>query len=116
MFAIARSDPEIAFADVTLRASDVVSRLGGDEFVVMLQEVVDAEEAVEVARKSLLAITGPIVIARQQCHVTGSIGISIYPADAADEPSLMKSADTAMYFAKQEGRNNYQFYSGTTRQ
>ena len=100
----------------TLRASDVVSRIGGDEFVVLLQEVVDAEEAGEVARKILLAITEPIVIAGQQCQVTGSIGISIYPADAADEPSLMKNADTAMYFAKQEGRNNYQFYSGTVRQ
>jgi diguanylate cyclase (GGDEF)-like protein len=100
----------------TLRASDVVSRLGGDEFVVLLQEVVDADEAGEVARKILRAITEPVVIAGQQCQVTGSIGISIYPGDAADEPSLMKSADTAMYFAKQEGRNNFQFYSGTTRQ
>jgi diguanylate cyclase (GGDEF)-like protein/PAS domain S-box-containing protein len=100
----------------TLRASDVVSRLGGDEFVVLLQEVVDADEAGEVARKILRAITEPVVIAGQQCQVTGSIGISIYPGDAADEPSLMKSADTAMYFAKQEGRNNFQFYSGKSRQ
>ncbi len=79
------------------------------------QEKGDAQEAGEVARKILLAMTEPIIIAGQQCHVTGSIGISIYPADAADEPSLMKSADTTMYFAKQEGRDNYQFYSGTTR-
>jgi len=100
----------------TLRASDVVARLGGDEFVVLLQEVIDADEAGEVARKLLTAIIEPVVIAGQQCQVTGSIGISMYPEDAKDEQSLMKSADTAMYCAKQEGRNNFQFYSEGTRQ
>jgi diguanylate cyclase (GGDEF)-like protein/PAS domain S-box-containing protein len=100
----------------TLRASDVVARLSGDEFVVLLQEVVDADEAGEVARKILSAIAEPVAIGARQCDVTGSIGISMYPADAEDEQLLMKNADTAMYFAKQQGRNNYQFYSGTARQ
>jgi diguanylate cyclase (GGDEF)-like protein/PAS domain S-box-containing protein len=95
----------------TLRASDVVARLGGDEFVVLLQEVVDADQAGEVARKILSAITLPVLIEGHACHVTGSIGISIYPADAGDERSLMKNADTAMYQAKEKGRNNFQFYT-----
>ena len=94
-----------------LRASDVVARLGGDEFVVLLQEVLDADQAGEVARKILSAITLPVIIDGQSCQVTGSIGISIYPADAGDEQALMKNADTAMYMAKEKGRNNFQFYS-----
>jgi len=97
----------------TLRASDVVARLGGDEFVVLLQEVADAHEAGEVARKILAAIGEPVVIAGQACQVSGSIGISIFPADAQDEQTLMKYADAAMYAAKAAGRNNFQFFSGT---
>jgi len=83
-------------------ASDVVARLGGDEFVVLLQDVIDAEEAGGVARKLLSAINEPMIIAGQSCHVTCGIGISIYPADAEDEQPLMKGADTAMYFARQK--------------
>jgi diguanylate cyclase (GGDEF)-like protein len=89
----------------------VVARLGGDEFVVLLQEVPHADEAGAVARKILSAIVKPLEIAGQECRVTASIGISMYPADAQDEQSLMKSADIAMYFAKEQGRNNIQFYS-----
>jgi diguanylate cyclase (GGDEF)-like protein/PAS domain S-box-containing protein len=99
----------------TLRASDVVARLGGDEFVVLLQEVADAGEAGEVARKILDAISKPVIIAGQACHVSGSIGIAIFPADAQDEQSLMKNADAAMYMAKAEGRNNFQFFSRAAR-
>jgi diguanylate cyclase (GGDEF)-like protein/PAS domain S-box-containing protein len=99
----------------TLRSSDVVARLGGDEFVVLLQEVPDADKAGAVARKILSAIIKPIVIAGQECRVTASIGISMYPADGQDEQSLMKNADIAMYFAKEGGRNNFQFYSKDAR-
>jgi diguanylate cyclase (GGDEF)-like protein/PAS domain S-box-containing protein len=93
-----------------LRSSDVAARLGGDEFVVLLQELRGSEEAGVVARKLLSAVMAPVPIAGQECRVTASIGISIFPDDAADEPSLMKHADIAMYHAKEEGRNNYQIY------
>jgi diguanylate cyclase (GGDEF)-like protein/PAS domain S-box-containing protein len=94
-----------------LRASDVVARLGGDEFVVLVREANEAGQAIAVARKILAAAMNPIRIAGQECRVTASIGICRYPADARDEESLMKHADMAMYLAKQEGKNNYQFYS-----
>ena len=94
-----------------LRESDVVARLGGDEFVVLLQEVGEAEQAAAVARKILSAAIKPILLRGQECRVTASIGICVYPADAQDEQSLMKNADSAMYLAKEEGKNNFQFYS-----
>jgi diguanylate cyclase (GGDEF)-like protein/PAS domain S-box-containing protein len=94
----------------TLRSSDVAARLGGDEFVVLLQELRSAEEAGVVARKLLSAVMAPVPIAGQDCRVTASIGISIFPDDAGDEATLMKHADIAMYHAKEEGRNNFQTY------
>ncbi|MBI1964771.1 MAG: EAL domain-containing protein [Betaproteobacteria bacterium] len=94
-----------------LRESDVVARLGGDEFVVLLQEAGEAEQVATVARKLLSAAIKPVVLAGQECRVTASIGICRYPADAQDEQSLMKNADIAMYLAKEEGKNNFQFYS-----
>jgi diguanylate cyclase (GGDEF)-like protein/PAS domain S-box-containing protein len=94
-----------------LRASDVVARLGGDEFVVMLQEVKEPQDAAAAARKILSAAIKPLQIFGHECRVTASIGISLYPADAQDEQSLMKNADLAMYVAKEEGKNNSQFYS-----
>jgi diguanylate cyclase (GGDEF)-like protein len=94
-----------------LRESDVVARLGGDEFVVLVQEVGNAEQVATVARKILSAALKPVVLSGQECRVTASIGISMFPADAQDEQSLMKNADIAMYLAKEEGKNNFQFYS-----
>ena len=95
----------------TLRASDVIARLGGDEFVVLLQEMTDASQASTVARKLLAAAMKPIALAGQECRVTASIGIALFPGDGEDEQSLMKNADIAMYFAKEEGKNNFQFFS-----
>ncbi|MCM5678151.1 PAS-domain containing protein [Schlegelella sp. S2-27] len=94
-----------------LRASDVVARLGGDEFVVMVQEVDEPEQAAAVARKILAEVIEPIVVMGQPCRVTASVGICLYPTDGPDEQTLMKNADIAMYQAKEEGKNNYQFYS-----
>jgi diguanylate cyclase (GGDEF)-like protein/PAS domain S-box-containing protein len=94
-----------------LRASDVVARLGGDEFVVLIQEIHEPDQVVTVARKILSAAIKPITIVGQECRVTASIGICLYPADAQDEPSLMQNADVAMYLAKEEGKNNFQFYT-----
>ncbi len=94
-----------------LRASDIVARLGGDEFVVLLQEVKGAEQVAAAARKILSAVIKPMQILGQECRVTASIGVSMFPADAGDEQSLMRNADIAMYLAKEEGKNNFQFYS-----
>jgi diguanylate cyclase (GGDEF)-like protein/PAS domain S-box-containing protein len=94
-----------------LRSSDVVARLGGDEFVVLLAEVNDSDEVTTVARKILSAVAKPISVFGQEIRVTASVGVSMFPLDAEDEPSLMKHADIAMYLAKDEGKNNFQFYS-----
>ncbi|TFG92649.1 MAG: bifunctional diguanylate cyclase/phosphodiesterase, partial [Syntrophobacterales bacterium] len=95
----------------TLRAMDVIARLGGDEFVILIEEVSDLSQVTTVAHNVLSAVIKPMSIMDQECRVTASIGISIYPKDGEDEQSLMKNADIAMYFAKEEGKNNYQFYS-----
>jgi diguanylate cyclase (GGDEF)-like protein/PAS domain S-box-containing protein len=94
-----------------LRSSDVVARMGGDEFVVLVQEVDSREQVEVVARKILAATLRPVELLEQDCRVTASIGINLYPADAQDEQSLMKNADMAMYQAKEEGKNNFQFFS-----
>ena len=97
-----------------LRSSDVVARLGGDEFVVLLPETNETHQVAVVARKILAAVIDPVTIAGQECRVTASIGICTHPTDDADMddgPTLMKCADIAMYLAKAEGKNNFQFYS-----
>jgi diguanylate cyclase (GGDEF)-like protein/PAS domain S-box-containing protein len=94
-----------------LRTSDVVARLGGDEFVVLVHEVNDPKYVAMVADKILASIVQPIMLLDQECRVTASIGICMYPANAQDEQSMMKNADVAMYRAKEEGKNNYQFFS-----
>ena len=95
-----------------LRASDIVARLGGDEFVMLLQDLRGVEQAGRIARKLLSAVIKPIEIQGQECRVTASIGISVFPDDAQDETALMTHADIAMYHAKEEGKNNFQFYDG----
>ncbi len=95
----------------TLRAMDVVARLGGDEFVVMIEEISDTGQVAVVAHKLIATAMKPMTIMRQECRVTASIGVSIYPSDGQDEQTLMKNADIAMYFAKEEGKNNFQLYS-----
>jgi diguanylate cyclase (GGDEF)-like protein len=94
-----------------LRDSDTVARLGGDEFVVMLPELDEEKYAANVARKILSAVARPFVLAGQDYRITASIGISTYPQDGLDEQTLTKCADVAMYKAKEQGKNNFQFYS-----
>lgn len=94
----------------TLRTSDTIARLGGDEFVVLLEETDTHKDAIVVAEKILAALAKPLHIHGQDCQVTASIGICMYPIQAHDEQSLMQNADTAMYLAKAEGRNSYRFY------
>ena len=94
-----------------LRESDTVARLGGDEFVVLLPELDEMDYVATVAQKILSAVARPFVLLGQEFRVTASIGISVYPQDGLDEQTLTKNADIAMYQAKEEGKNNFQFYS-----
>jgi diguanylate cyclase (GGDEF)-like protein len=93
-----------------VRSSDTVSRQGGDEFVVLLLEIDHVDDAAAQAQRIIAALSAPHDIAQHELHVTVTIGISIYPDDGPDAGTLIKCADTAMYDAKQSGRNNYQFF------
>lgn len=95
-----------------LRASDVVARFGGDEFVLLVQEVQDKEQVAVVARKLLAAAIRPVIIQGQECRVSGSVGIAMFPQDGDDETALLKHADAAMYRAKARGKNAYEFHAG----
>ena len=93
-----------------VRAADTVSRQGGDEFVVLLSEVAQAEDAAITARRMLQAVAEAHGVDHHDLHVTTSIGLSIYPDDGLDAETLIKNADTAMYQAKENGRQSYQFF------
>ncbi len=97
--------------DTCIRKGDTLSRLGGDEFVVTLEGLQHAEDAAQVAGKIIKALGRPFEIAGHALTTSCSIGIAIFPMDADDDRTLMKNADTAMYHAKEKGRNNYQFFS-----
>jgi diguanylate cyclase (GGDEF)-like protein len=94
-----------------VRDSDTVARLGGDEFVVLLSQLGDGSYATTVAQRILALTAKPFTLIGQEFRVTASIGISTYPQDGRDEQTLTKNADIAMYQAKAEGKNNFQFYS-----
>lgn len=90
-----------------VRTTDTVSRYGGDEFVVLLTEIGDRQDAEQVARKLLARFEAPHIIDGHELQVTLSIGISIFPENGNDADSLLRSADKAMYTAKESGRNSY---------
>src|SRR5205807_3691854 len=93
-----------------LRASDLIARLGGDEFLVVLEDIQDRIPVEAVSRKLLGELARPFALAAGEVQVTASIGVSTLPDDAMDGAALMKHADTAMYTAKQAGKNTLQFY------
>jgi diguanylate cyclase (GGDEF)-like protein len=93
-----------------VRHSDTVSRQGGDEFVLLLPYIEHAEDAALSAQKILAALALPHRVDGSDLHISVSIGISIYPDDAHDADGMLKSADTAMYHAKESGRNNFKFF------
>jgi diguanylate cyclase (GGDEF)-like protein/PAS domain S-box-containing protein len=93
-----------------VRASDTVSRQGGDEFIVLISEVEQPENATILARRMLRAVTAVHSIDQHNLHITASIGVSVYPDDGLDAETLIKNADTAMYQAKADGRQNYKFF------
>ncbi|BCB28577.1 hypothetical protein SKTS_34630 [Sulfurimicrobium lacus] len=94
-----------------VRDSDIVARLGGDEFVIVLSKVEDATAAARVADKILHALGQPYRIGENELRSTPSIGLAFYPDDGELAETLMKNADTAMYHAKAQGRNNVQFFT-----
>lgn len=94
-----------------IRKGDTLSRLGGDEFVATLEGLQQAEDAAQVADKIIRALARPFDLGGHTLRISCSIGIASFPYDADDGRGLMQNADTAMYHAKQSGRNNYQFFS-----
>ena len=94
-----------------LRDADIVARLGGDEFLVALADLGAPGDATRVATKLLAAISAPFNLEGRQFYITPSIGISLYPRDGSAVDELIRNADAAMYRAKENGRNNFQFYA-----
>jgi diguanylate cyclase (GGDEF)-like protein/PAS domain S-box-containing protein len=94
-----------------VRSYDTVARLGGDEFAVLLTEVRDAGDLGTIAGKMLRAVAQPFDIGGKELFVSASIGIALYPGDSSEIDTLVKYADSAMYHAKKQGRNNFQFYA-----
>jgi diguanylate cyclase (GGDEF)-like protein/PAS domain S-box-containing protein len=94
-----------------IREEDTLSRLGGDEFTILVQNLQTSESAAKIAQKIIDAMKPKLVVEAHELHISASIGISLYPKDSILKHDLLKYADTAMYKAKEEGRNNFQFYS-----
>src|SRR5206468_12932670 len=99
-----------------VREIDTVSRLGGDEFVVVLPELREALDAAAVARKILTALAEAYRIDGHQLSITQTLGISIYPQDGPDADTLLRNADSAMYHAKESGKNRFLFFNAGGRE
>jgi len=95
-----------------VRETDMVARQGGDEFVLVLQNQPDENRITEVLQRILSAVARPWVVGDREFHVTCSIGVSRCPTDGRDVETLLKNADSAMYKAKELGRNNFQYFAG----
>ncbi|MDX8378551.1 MAG: EAL domain-containing protein [Gallionella sp.] len=94
-----------------IRETDVVARLGGDEFTITLKDIDSSQAAADIAEKIIAVTVSPVCLAGKQVMVSTSLGISIYPDDGLEAETLLKNADIAMYRAKSEGKNNYQFFT-----
>lgn len=108
---------DLLLSEVASRLQDLLApparlfRLGGDEFVVVLPEVPSQESVILLVQRVVRAISEPCSVAGHQLHTSPSIGISLYPDDGDQAEALVRNADTAMYYAKANGRNNYQFFA-----
>lgn len=96
-----------------VRDSDIVARLGGDEFVVVLTDMSAALDAAAIAGSILQGLAEPYQVHGHTLGISASVGVSVFPQDGTDTTSLMKAADTAMYHAKAQGRNNVQFFTAS---
>lgn len=94
-----------------IREGDTVARLGGDEFVVMLDSLKEPQDAIVVGQKIIESLANPFTLENRELFITTSMGIALYPSDGQNCETLLKNADTAMYRAKEQGRNHYQLYS-----
>ncbi|VAW65309.1 diguanylate cyclase/phosphodiesterase (GGDEF & EAL domains) with PAS/PAC sensor(s) [hydrothermal vent metagenome] len=104
-----RKTDSVAINDKKLSSS--VARLGGDEFTILLEEIESAQSVIRVAERIVESIAKPMMLGHQEVHISTSIGISMYPEDGVQANEILKFADTAMYHAKDQGRNNFQFYA-----
>jgi len=94
-----------------LREVDLVARLGGDEFIILLPEIDSFDAVISVAERILEAFQKPWMLGEKEFYITTSMGITFYPIDGEDDQTLLKNADTAMYRAKEVGKNTYQLYT-----
>lgn len=94
-----------------VRGTDTVARLGGDEFIALLVNINNPQDAERVAKKIISEMAKVFVVEGHELFITASIGLSLYPQDGEETGALIKNADTAMYRAKQHGKNNYQLYA-----
>jgi len=95
----------------SVREGDTIARLGGDEFALIFTDIIDVSDAANLAQSLLAKLSVPMEIDNREVFSSASIGITLYPEDTDDVETLVKFADSAMYHAKEQGRNNYQFYS-----
>jgi diguanylate cyclase (GGDEF)-like protein/PAS domain S-box-containing protein len=94
-----------------VRKSDTVARFGGDEFTIVLSGVTETRAAAEVSKKIIETLAQPFELDGRQLFITASIGIAVYPEDSFEPDRLLQNADTALYHAKQQGRDNFEFFS-----
>jgi diguanylate cyclase (GGDEF)-like protein/PAS domain S-box-containing protein len=94
-----------------IRKEDTLARMGGDEFTFLFSLVEDVRDVVRVAEKILISFAAPFLIDGKELFITPSMGISLFPGDGRDAETLLRNADAAMYRAKEQGRNGYQFYT-----
>ena len=95
----------------TLRSREIVARLGGDEFVVILEYSATRAEIEEIADRLLWEVGQPVQLSGHECHATASIGVAMFPDHGSDVHTLTKNADLAMYLAKEDGKNNFRFFT-----
>ena len=110
---VLRSDDFIALGSSNDAPDEVLARLGGDEFIILLPDIADSYVPSVVAQRLIEVLSNPITINGDDCHVSASIGITIYPADGQSADELTKHADIAMYHAKETGKNAYQYFENS---
>jgi diguanylate cyclase (GGDEF)-like protein len=107
---VLRGDDYVARGSVQDNPDKVLARLGGDEFIILLPDIRDSLAPGVVAQRLVEMLATPIKVTGQDCHVSASIGITVYPVDGNDADELIKNADIAMYHAKDKGKNAYQYF------